>query len=71
VSGTTPTLYMNTIDNRQAINGLNLMSGTYGATFKPSSTPCQLVFINSSALAGTAVSINTGTGVVLEDLGVV
>jgi len=69
ISGTSPNVYINTLDNRTAVSLLNLANGTYSATFKPSGTPCQLVFVNSSAVAGTAVAINTGTGVVLQDLG--
>jgi hypothetical protein len=69
ISGTSPTMYITTIDNRDAIPAMNDLRGSVASVFVPNSSPCQIITANSSALANTGMTVNAVAGVVLEDLG--
>jgi hypothetical protein len=69
ISGTSPTMYITTIDNRNAIPANNDLRASVGSVFVPNSSPCQIITANSSGLAATGMTVNAVAGVVLEDLG--
>jgi hypothetical protein len=69
ISGTSPSMYITTIDNRDAIPAMNDLRGSASAVFVPNSSPCQIITANSSVIAATGMTVNNVTGVVLEDLG--
>jgi hypothetical protein len=69
MSGTSPTAYLTTIDNANAVAAVNFSRASCSAVFVPSSSNAQVVCANSSAAQVSGVTVNTGTGVVVEDLG--
>jgi len=69
ISGTSPSVYIATVDNRDAIPAMNDLRGSASAVFVPNSSPCQIITANSSVVAATGMTVNNVTGVVLEDLG--
>ena len=69
ISGTSPAMYITTLDNRQAIPALNDARASVSAVFIPNIATCQVITQNSSAAAGTSMTVNNVVGITLEDLG--
>jgi hypothetical protein len=69
VGGTTPTVYLTTINNSNAIPAQNDARGGCSAIFAPTLSTVQIICANSSGIAATGIQVNTAAGVVVEDLG--
>jgi hypothetical protein len=69
MSGTTPTVYLTTINNSNGIPANNNARGGSSAIFRPTLSTVQLITLNSSGIAATGIQVNTAAGVVVEDLG--
>jgi hypothetical protein len=69
ISGTTPSVYLATVQNALAIPANNDLRGSVSGLFVPNVSTCQVIALNSSGVAATGLTVNAVAGVVLEDLG--
>jgi hypothetical protein len=69
ISGTTPSVYLTTVQNALAIPANNDLRGSVSGLFVPNLSTCQVIALNSSGVAATSLTVNAVAGVVLEDLG--